>query len=74
MDTYCVANATTGIAGLAERYTGLLTPDDGCQYDQLIEINLDEVRIVWDSHSSVLSMKSGFKVGGWMGVFLRWKC
>ena len=34
------------IAGIAEENAGLLTPDDGCHYDQLIEINLDEVRTI----------------------------
>lgn len=32
------------IANLAEEFKGLLVPDPGCHYDQVIEINLNEVR------------------------------
>lgn len=32
------------IASLAEEFKDHLVPDPGCQYDQLIEINLNEVR------------------------------
>lgn len=32
------------IANLAEEFKDHLVPDPGCQYDQLIEINLNEVR------------------------------
>ncbi len=31
------------IAGLADRNASILVPDEGAQYDQLVEINLDEV-------------------------------
>ena len=31
------------IAALADRYSDLLVPDKGCEYDQVIELNLDEV-------------------------------
>lgn len=31
------------IASLADEYSDLLVPDEGCEYDQVIEINLDEV-------------------------------
>lgn len=31
------------IAALADGYSDLLVPDEGCEYDQLIELNLDEV-------------------------------
>lgn len=31
------------IAALADEYSDLLVPDEGCEYDQLIELNLDEV-------------------------------
>ena len=31
------------IASLAERHQDLLVPDEGAQYDRLVEINLDEV-------------------------------
>lgn len=33
----------TDIADLASNYKELLTPDKGCQYDKLIEIDLDKV-------------------------------
>lgn len=31
------------IAAQADEFSHLLVPDDGCEYDQLIELNLDEV-------------------------------
>lgn len=31
------------IAALADEYSDLLVPDEGCEYDQIIELNLDEV-------------------------------
>lgn len=31
------------IAALADEYSNLLVPDEGCEYDQTIELNLDEV-------------------------------
>lgn len=31
------------IASLADEYKDLLVPDAGCEYDQVIEINLSEV-------------------------------
>lgn len=31
------------IAALADGYADLLVPDEGCKYDQIIELNLDEV-------------------------------
>ena len=33
----------SGIADLANNYKGLLSADEGCKYDELIEINLSEV-------------------------------
>lgn len=38
------------IAAVADEYSDLLVPDQGCEYDQIIELNLDEVRPVlsWD--------------------------
>lgn len=35
---------TADIASLADEFKDHLVPDPGCQYDQLIEINLNEVR------------------------------
>lgn len=34
------------IAAVADEYSDLLVPDQGCEYDQIIELNLDEVRPV----------------------------
>ena len=34
----------TDIAALAEKHSDILVPDEGAQYDRLVEINLDEVR------------------------------
>lgn len=31
------------IAALADKFSDLLVPDEGCEYDQVIELNLDEV-------------------------------
>lgn len=31
------------IAALADEYSDVLVPDEGCEYDQIIELNLDEV-------------------------------
>ena len=33
------------IADLADRNASLLVPDEGAEYDQLVEINLDEVSV-----------------------------
>jgi len=32
------------ISALAEKHCDILVPDEGAQYDRLVEINLDEVR------------------------------
>uniref|UniRef100_A0AAQ6IA05 Aconitate hydratase, mitochondrial n=1 Tax=Anabas testudineus TaxID=64144 RepID=A0AAQ6IA05_ANATE len=32
------------IAALADEYSDLLVPDEGCEYDQIIELNLDELK------------------------------
>ena len=39
-----MVNVIAAIADLAERNQHLLVPDEGADYDQLVEINLDEVR------------------------------
>ena len=33
----------TAVADLANKYRGLLSPDVNCQYDEVIEIDLDKV-------------------------------
>lgn len=43
MKDYLVATQRTDIAELADGYKELLTPDSGCEYDKVIEINLDEL-------------------------------
>lgn len=35
--------ATIAIADLADKNSSILVPDEGAEYDQLVEINLDEV-------------------------------
>lgn len=43
MKDYLVATNRAEIASCADEYKELLTPDEGCQYDQVIEINLDQL-------------------------------
>ncbi|XP_013791611.1 aconitate hydratase, mitochondrial-like [Limulus polyphemus] len=43
MNDYLVATGRKGIAELANQFIPLLTPDKGCEYDQVIEINLSEL-------------------------------
>lgn len=43
------------IASLAENYVDLLTPDANCEYDQFVEINLDEVNIT-DTHNCFITL------------------
>ncbi|XP_022237509.1 aconitate hydratase, mitochondrial-like isoform X2 [Limulus polyphemus] len=43
MIDYMVATGRKEIADLADQFSFLLTPDKGCEYDQLVEINLDEL-------------------------------
>eukprot|EP00123_Amoebidium_parasiticum_P016752 comp23569_c0_seq3/m.39906 comp23569_c0_seq3/g.39906 ORF comp23569_c0_seq3/g.39906 comp23569_c0_seq3/m.39906 type:complete len:595 (-) comp23569_c0_seq3:627-2411(-) len=40
---YLKATGREDIAKLAEKYKHLLTPDEGCNYDRVIEINLSEL-------------------------------
>jgi len=43
MHDYLVATNRAGIANLADAFKEHLVPDPGCEYDQLIEINLSEL-------------------------------
>jgi len=43
MDEYLRATRRSEIADLAKQYKDLLRADEGCQYDQIIEINLSEL-------------------------------
>lgn len=40
---YSPPSGHTDIAALAEKHSDILVPDEGAQYDRLVEINLDEV-------------------------------
>ena len=44
MRKYLSKTGRTDIANLADEFQDHLVPDPGCHYDQLIEINLSEVR------------------------------
>uniref|UniRef100_A0A673AMG6 Aconitate hydratase, mitochondrial n=1 Tax=Sphaeramia orbicularis TaxID=375764 RepID=A0A673AMG6_9TELE len=44
MRTYLHKTGRGEIAALADEYANLLVPDEGCEYDQVIEINLDELK------------------------------
>ena len=44
MGDYLKATDRDGIANLASQYKDCLVPDEGCEYDQLIEINLDDLK------------------------------
>ena len=43
MADYLKATGREDISGLAQKYIHILEADAGCEYDELIEINLDEV-------------------------------
>lgn len=43
-ELHCPSLLIPDIANLAEEFKDHLVPDPGCQYDQVIEINLNEVR------------------------------
>ncbi|XP_042913274.2 aconitate hydratase, mitochondrial-like, partial [Parasteatoda tepidariorum] len=43
MRDYLIATRREEIANLSDQYYDLLTPDPGCEYDKVIEINLDEL-------------------------------
>merc|ERR1719242_302216 len=43
MCQYLTATGRGDIADEAKKYRELLVPDEGCKYDQLIEINLSEL-------------------------------
>lgn len=43
MKDYLYATNRNSIADLADKYKQLLTPDTGCEYDKVVEINLNEL-------------------------------
>ncbi|KAF3853281.1 hypothetical protein F7725_013969 [Dissostichus mawsoni] len=44
MKTYLEKTGRGDIAAVADQYADLLVPDEGCEYDELIELNLDELK------------------------------
>uniref|UniRef100_A0AAZ3QQL0 Aconitate hydratase, mitochondrial n=1 Tax=Oncorhynchus tshawytscha TaxID=74940 RepID=A0AAZ3QQL0_ONCTS len=44
MKTYLEKTGRGDIASLADHYADLLVPDPGCEYDSIVEINLDELK------------------------------
>uniref|UniRef100_A0A3Q2FJS2 Aconitase 2, mitochondrial n=1 Tax=Cyprinodon variegatus TaxID=28743 RepID=A0A3Q2FJS2_CYPVA len=44
MRTYLEKTGRGEIAAVADEYKDLLVPDEGCEYDQIIELNLSELR------------------------------
>ncbi|XP_037320353.2 aconitate hydratase, mitochondrial [Pungitius pungitius] len=44
MRTYLEKTGRGQIAAQADEFSHLLVPDEGCEYDQLIELNLDELK------------------------------
>ncbi|XP_006807354.1 aconitate hydratase, mitochondrial [Neolamprologus brichardi] len=44
MKTYLEKTGRAEIAAVADEYSDLLVPDQGCEYDQIIELNLDELK------------------------------
>uniref|UniRef100_A0A669C0L5 Aconitate hydratase, mitochondrial n=1 Tax=Oreochromis niloticus TaxID=8128 RepID=A0A669C0L5_ORENI len=44
MRTYLEKTGRAEIAAVADEYSDLLVPDQGCEYDQIIELNLDELK------------------------------
>merc|ERR1712157_629019 len=44
MGDYLKSTDRSGIADLANQYKDCLVPDEGCEYDQLIEINLNDLK------------------------------
>lgn len=43
MKKYLESTARSDVAIQADKYKNLLTPDDGCKYDRVVEINLSEL-------------------------------
>ena len=64
MSNYLKATNRAGIAAAADKVAADLRPDDGAQYDQLIEINLDELKpLINGPHSPDRAHKTGKAVG-----------
>ncbi|KAJ8922957.1 hypothetical protein NQ315_001503 [Exocentrus adspersus] len=72
MSDYLTATKRGEIASLAEKYQdALLTPDNGAQYDQVIEINLDTLEphingpFTPDLANPISKLKENAKKAGW---------
>ncbi|XP_054454742.1 aconitate hydratase, mitochondrial [Anoplopoma fimbria] len=44
MKTYLEKTGRGQIAALSDEFSHLLVPDEGCEYDELVELNLDELK------------------------------
>jgi len=71
MCDYLTATGRSDIADEARKYKNLLTPDDGCKYDQLIEINLSDLPplingpFTPDLCNSLETLPTAAKENGW---------
>ena len=71
MADYLVGTKRAEIAKYAQAYAKTLSPDDGCEYDQLIEINLDELEphingpFTPDLATPISKFKDAVKSHGW---------
>ena len=64
MSNYLKATNRSGIAAAADKVANDLRPDDGAHYDQLIEINLDELKpLINGPHSPDRAHKVGQPIG-----------
>ncbi|MBJ7507814.1 MAG: aconitate hydratase [Ilumatobacteraceae bacterium] len=64
MSNYLKATNRAGIAAAADKVANDLRPDDGAHYDQLIEINLDELKpLINGPHSPDRAHKVGQPIG-----------
>ncbi len=64
MSNYLKATNRAGIAEAADKVANDLRPDDGAHYDQLIEINLDELKpLINGPHSPDRAHKVGQPIG-----------
>ena len=64
MSNYLKATNRAAIAAAADKVAADLRPDEGAQYDQLIEINLDDLKpLINGPHSPDRAHKTGKAVG-----------
>jgi len=71
MKRYLNKTNRSNIGDFADKFTSLLTPDAGCTYDQVIEINLSELKphlngpFTPDAATPVPEMKAAVAKNGW---------